>query len=465
MFLHRCFCIFVLLSIVTVVTSYDTSTADSLHTALTLGYNEYVRPSGTTTVTVKLGLLSVNVLDVKTQEFTVTGWLDVSWTDSRFSWTPASYSNIEDMYLDTAYCWNPKVAVDNAAHGLSEAESNKLFKIQYTGTVTWSISGQMTVHCSTDVKFYPYDEQECFISVKSLAYPAAYVPLASGGIDKSQYSENDEWDLTSTAVSVTDVDVSGVNYSCLKFKMTLSRRHWTILVTVIVPMLLVSFAGMLVFLIPAENSSKIGYTVAILIAELLLMIVILDVVPLASSHVPILGNFFLTLIILNFLEIFATITIVKLYNNKFRSRPVKQMHERLAAVCFALTCFRPIASASSSPRGSPTNETETTSIESPQVEGTPPEFKHALKRKLSIKAISPDNSFATSSKEEFRRERRRSRAWVGNGVICGCSNGVDRKWTWDLVSSAIDRMCFLLFLLIRLIVTIIFMIIMSGGSS
>lgn len=176
------------------------------------------------------------------------------------------------------------------------------------------------------------------------------------------------------------------------------------------------------------------------------------------------GTFLLMLVILNFLETLSTILITKMFHNKDRNKTVTQNYVRFASILFALTCYRHTGSSNCGVGGSPTNETECASIESPQAEGTPPEFKHPLKRKLSIKAISPDNSFATSSKEEFRRARNRSKGWVDGG-LCGCGNGGDRKLTWELVSSAMDRMCFVLFLFFRFVITIVFMLIISSSSS
>lgn len=158
-----------------------------------------------------------------------------------------------------------------------------------------------------------------------------------------------------------------------------------------------------------------------------------------------------------------TIVVVKLYHNKDRNKQVTHPYERFASVLSALTCYRPTENPPVSQSESPTNETVSTSIESPQANETPPEFKSSIKRRLSIKTISPDCSFATSSKEEFRGARMRPRAWATSNALCG--SGIDRKYTWEHISSAVDRFCFLLFLLLRLILAVIFMTIISNGAS
>jgi hypothetical protein len=157
-----------------------------------------------------------------------------------------------------------------------------------------------------------------------------------------------------------------------------------------------------------------------------------------------------------------TIVVIKLYHYKDRNRRVTYIYERLAIVLLALTCYRQRETTSGSP-SSPTNESDSPSIETPNVIEAPPDFKHPLKRRLSLKTISPDCSFASTSKNEFDRSRGRSKAWDSGGALC--SSEIDRKLSWELVSCAVDRFCLLVFILLRLILAVIFLTILSVRSS
>ena len=153
-----------------------------------------------------------------------------------------------------------------------------------------------------------------------------------------------------------------------------------------------------------------------------------------------------------------TIVVLKLYHNKDRNKRVTYIYERLAIVLFTLTCYRHGESTSGNSR-SPTNESDSPSIETPNVIEAPPDFKHPIKRRLSIKTISPDCSFATTSKDEFDRSRGRSKAWDSGGALC--SGEIYRKLSWELVSCAVDRFSFLVFFILRLILAVIFLTILS----
>lgn len=60
--------------------------------------------------------------------------------------------------------------------------------------------------------------------------------------------------------------------------------------TLIMPLVLVSFLGLCTFMVPGECSSKLGFAVAILIAEVLLMGYVADDVPLSGRTIPVLGT-------------------------------------------------------------------------------------------------------------------------------------------------------------------------------
>lgn len=153
-----------------------------------------------------------------------------------------------------------------------------------------------------------------------------------------------------------------------------------------------------------------------------------------------------------------TVVILKVFHNKDRSKTMPLRMEKMAAIFSTITCQRLDEQSSTS---TPSSEIES-SLESPQATGSQTEIKVPIKRRLSIKTISPDCSFATSTKEEFRKGRR-SRAWGDSGALCG--GGTDRKYTWEEVSCALDRFCFVLFLLVRFIFAVVFLSVISLGNS
>ena len=161
---------------------------------------------------------------------------------------------------------------------------------------------------------------------------------------------------------------------------------------------------------------------------------------------------------MSIMEIFLTVVVIKVFHNKDRSKTMPLNMEKMAAIFFLITCYRLDDMSSTS---TPSSEIES-ALETPQATGSQTEMKVTIKRRLSLKTISPDCSFANSSKEDFRKGRR-SRAWGDTGGLCG--GGADRKYSWEEVSCALDRFFFMLFLLVRLIFAIVFLSVISMGAS
>lgn len=178
------------------------------------------------------------------------------------------------------------------------------------------------------------------------------------------------------------------------------------------------------------------------------------------------GMFILTIVILSGLEVLMTIVILKLYYNTNKNKPMTPSSERLATVLSAITCDRnqdglPTGSRSTSP----SIERVDTELETPQTIEDPPDFKTSIKRKPSLKSISPDCSFATSRNEDFRKGVERPKAWSdGGGGLCGGGSS-NRKLTWDDVARSVDRFCFFVFFILRLVFTVVFMTVLQVGYS
>lgn len=63
------------------------------------------------------------------------------------------------------------------------------------------------------------------------------------------------------------------------------------MMTMIMPLVLISFLGLCTFMIPAESPGKLGFAAAILIAEVLLLGVVAEDVPMSGRTIPILGMY------------------------------------------------------------------------------------------------------------------------------------------------------------------------------
>ena len=101
--------------------------------------------------------------------------------------------------------------------------------------------------------------------------------------------ENSDWDLMDSYNVEDDVTTNSNTYSTIKFYYKLKRKPNYYVTNVVVPLILTSFMGVLVFLLPTNSGEKIGYGTTMFLAECVLLIILVGAVPMSSKNTPILG--------------------------------------------------------------------------------------------------------------------------------------------------------------------------------
>ena len=88
-----------------------------------------------------------------------------------------------------------------------------------------------------------------------------------------------------------DVTSNSNDYSVMKFYYKLKRKSNYYVMNVVVPLILTSFMGVLIFLLPPNSGEKIGYGVVIFLAEVVLLIISSGAIPVSSTNTPVLGMY------------------------------------------------------------------------------------------------------------------------------------------------------------------------------
>lgn len=79
-------------------------------------------------------------------------------------------------------------------------------------------------------------------------------------------------------------------YPYVEFKMSLKRRHIFYVINIMLPCVLLSLLVMALFWVPPSAGEKITGGVAVLCAFTVFLLLLADIVPRTSLHVPIIGK-------------------------------------------------------------------------------------------------------------------------------------------------------------------------------
>ncbi|CAF0810464.1 unnamed protein product [Rotaria sordida] len=309
------------------------------------GYNPLVRPTqySNETVVVSFGLLLVQLIHVyeKEQIMKTNTWLHMKWYDSQLRWNPDRYGDIRQISVPFTNVWTPDVVLFNNADGNYEVPFKSKVVLVHTGEVQWVPPAIYKSSCRIDVKFFPFDTQECEMRFASWTYNAREVTFAnypeeqektveintllpqqaisvtSDETYKDDYLESGTWDVISIPSKFvhyrSNASSLAPDYIEIVFLIKMSRKTLYYTVNLIVPTGLMGILICIVFCLPTAAGEKMTLCMSILLALNLFQLLVTKILPPTSAVVPLIAKYLLFTFTLNVLVIVNTVIITNFY--------------------------------------------------------------------------------------------------------------------------------------------------------
>ncbi|XP_065156157.1 acetylcholine receptor subunit alpha-like 2 isoform X2 [Atheta coriaria] len=307
--------------------------AKRLYDDLLSNYNRLIRPvsNNTDTVLVKLGLrLSQLIeLNLKDQILTTNVWLEHEWTDHKFMWDPQEYGGVTELYVPSEHIWLPDIVLYNNADGEYVVTTMTKAVLQHTGKVLWTPPAIFKSSCEIDVRYFPFDQQTCFMKFGSWTYDGNQIDLkhinqkvgedkVEVGIDLREYYPSVEWDILGVPAERHEkyYPCCAEPYPDIFFNITLRRKTLFYTVNLIVPCVGISYLSVLVFYLPADSGEKIALCINILLSQTMFFLLISEIIPSTSLALPLLGKYILFTMVLVGLSVVITIIILNVHYRK-----------------------------------------------------------------------------------------------------------------------------------------------------
>ena len=149
---------------------YSIALESSLRQDLFSDYDVLQKPAQTVDVDVKLNVVALNYVDIKTQTFSISGYFSMKWQDDRLMWMHnISLLSVKFLFSNSKYMWVPPIILENAIDDIEPFGSEKvLAKINPTGSVLWLPGGIYEANCEAEVTFYPLDTQTCTLTLTTM---------------------------------------------------------------------------------------------------------------------------------------------------------------------------------------------------------------------------------------------------------------------------------------------------------
>ncbi|XP_023245889.1 acetylcholine receptor subunit alpha-L1 isoform X2 [Copidosoma floridanum] len=307
--------------------------AKRLYDDLLSNYNRLIRPvpSNNDTIVVKLGLRLSQLIDLnlKDQILTTNVWLEHEWQDHKFKWDPSEYGGVTELYVPSEHIWLPDIVLYNNADGEYGVTTMTKAILHHTGKVVWTPPAIFKSSCEIDVRYFPFDQQICFMKFGSWTYDGFQIDLkhinqkAGGnqvpvGIDLREYYPSVEWDILGVPAERHEKYYSCCNepYIDIFFNITLRRKTLFYTVNLIIPCVGISYLSVLAFYLPADSGEKIALCINILLSQTMFFLLISEIIPSTSLALPLLGKYLLFTMVLVALSVVVTIVILNVHYRK-----------------------------------------------------------------------------------------------------------------------------------------------------
>uniref|UniRef100_A0A914V026 Uncharacterized protein n=1 Tax=Plectus sambesii TaxID=2011161 RepID=A0A914V026_9BILA len=269
-----------------------------LYDKLTSGYNPLARPikNDSEPVIVHLGVDFQQLLDIeeKSQVMVSNVWLKMRWVDIYLTWDPNEFGGIKEVRMPIKYIWRPDVLLYNSV----DQQFDSLWPINAvvysTGDVTWIPPAIIKSSCRIDIRWFPFDEQQCEMKFGSWTYSGQFIDLLNDTVSLDTYKPNGEWHLLglNTKRNIYYYECCPDPYYDVTFTIWVRRRTLYYGLNLVIPCILISSLTLLEFTLPPDSGEKLTLGITIFMSLCVFLLMVAEAMPQTSDTIPLIATYF-----------------------------------------------------------------------------------------------------------------------------------------------------------------------------
>ena len=265
-------------------------------------------------VDITFNLMSLIRFDETEETLVSAAWLSMSWEDQFLTWSDnPEYENITDIYLTQEEIWKPDIVIINTVEDYELLGSDdRLVEVTSEGGVLWEPGHRFKTACSPNINHYPFDTQECILKFSTWTHVLSVVILQSD-VDEiflDEFEENGEWEIISSGAKCTVIDAGDYSLPQYLVTLTLKRRRTYYILTVCIPIIVLSFLNCLVYLLPPESGEKMSFCLTTLLTYMVYISFLSNNLPRTSKTISYLLVYLSLMIGLSFLSVLNSVIVL-----------------------------------------------------------------------------------------------------------------------------------------------------------
>lgn len=305
---------------------WNSTFTDQLRRDLLLNYDKFARPAQHFNVTnVQLGL---SIRHIELNEFkstlTVHSWFKMLWEDHKLKWDPAKYGGLNSVHLADHELWQPDIFLYNSATSTAISHYNTHCIVYSDGSVLWVPPAQFSVLCNLNLKYWPFDTQECTMKFGSWTYSGEHVDIdlynnnTDTALKLELIIENNEWKISKTSIfkNVTYYSCCAEPYPDISVNIVLDRVSPSYKAIIVTPAIVIICLILISFWLPPNAGEKIIINGCTAIIICLFMLYFTQKMPAMGNHTPLIVMFYSSCLYIVILSMIGSVVVISLSRSK-----------------------------------------------------------------------------------------------------------------------------------------------------
>lgn len=190
--------------------------------------------------------------------------------------------------------------------------------IDYDGINAWYSPASFRSTCPIDVTHFPFDKQTCTMKFGSWTFEVVDLDIHAdvSPLHSTQYVKSAEWDLLAASKkrNVQRYACCDYPFSDVTIEFVFKRKPLFYIFNLIVPCMIIMSMVLLGFFLPPESGERITLSITVLLAMAVFLQLAAENLPRNSENVPVMGIFYITVMIEVASSLVATCYILHIHH-------------------------------------------------------------------------------------------------------------------------------------------------------
>lgn len=190
--------------------------------------------------------------------------------------------------------------------------------IDYDGINAWYSPASFRSTCPIDVTHFPFDKQTCTMKFGSWTFEVVDLDIHAdvSPLHSTQYVKSAEWDLLAASKkrNVQYYACCDYPFSDVTIEFVFKRKPLFYIFNLIVPCMIIMSMVLLGFFLPPESGERITLSITVLLAMAVFLQLAAENLPRNSENVPVMGIFYITVMIEVASSLVATCYILHIHH-------------------------------------------------------------------------------------------------------------------------------------------------------